>query len=115
VPHISLVFCEMWDTADLDLHFSTLQGLPIDSRGIPHLAKNERDMGHPLIRGRDGNWTGRFSLRLFSPSFRNELFFRWTEVHLPPAEAGGSHQIRAKRSAVFLYWHLNLTIRDDGE
>jgi hypothetical protein len=21
--------------------------------GIPHLAKNERDMGHPLIRGRD--------------------------------------------------------------
>jgi hypothetical protein len=23
----------------------------IGSRGIPHLAKNERDMGHPLIRG----------------------------------------------------------------
>jgi hypothetical protein len=22
-------------------------------RGIPHLAKNERDMGHPPIRGRD--------------------------------------------------------------
>jgi hypothetical protein len=24
-------------------------------------------MGHPLIRGRDRNWTGRFSRRLFSP------------------------------------------------
>jgi hypothetical protein len=23
----------------------------IGSRGIPYLAKNERDMGHPLIRG----------------------------------------------------------------
>ena len=24
-------------------------------------------MGHPLIRGRDRNWTGRFSRKLFSP------------------------------------------------
>jgi hypothetical protein len=30
----------------------------------------------------------------FSLSFRNELLFRWTEVQLPPAEAGGSHPIR---------------------
>jgi hypothetical protein len=25
-------------------------------------------MGHPLIRGRDRNWTGRFSRTLFSPT-----------------------------------------------
>jgi hypothetical protein len=25
-------------------------------RGIPHLAKNERDMGHPPIRGRDTSY-----------------------------------------------------------
>jgi hypothetical protein len=24
----------------------------VEVRGIPHLAKNERDMGHPTIRGR---------------------------------------------------------------
>ena len=35
--------------------------MKIGSRGLPHLAKNERDMGHPLIRGRDRNWTGGFS------------------------------------------------------
>jgi hypothetical protein len=28
------------------------------------------------------------------PVLRNELLFRWTEVQLPPAKAGGSHQIR---------------------
>jgi hypothetical protein len=70
VPHISLVFREMWDTTASDLHCSALQELPIEVRGIPHLAKNERDMGHPMIRGRDRNRTGRFSRRLFrlSPS-----------------------------------------------
>jgi hypothetical protein len=26
-------------------------GRDVESRGIPHLAKNERDMGHPMIRG----------------------------------------------------------------
>jgi hypothetical protein len=25
---------------------------PVERRGLPHLAKNERDMGHPFIRGR---------------------------------------------------------------
>jgi hypothetical protein len=53
VPHISLVFREMWETTAADLHPSALQELPIEVRGIPYLAKNERDMGHPLIRGRD--------------------------------------------------------------
>jgi hypothetical protein len=51
VPHISLVFREMWDTTAADLHSSVPWELPIEIRGIPHLAKNERDMGHPLIRG----------------------------------------------------------------
>ena len=54
------VFREMWDNTAADLHSSALQELPIEVRGLPHLAKNERDMGHPLIRGRDRNWTGRF-------------------------------------------------------
>src|ERR1700679_2876768 len=67
VPHISLVFREMWDTTAADLHSLALQGLPIEVRGAPHLAKNERDMGHPMIRGREGNWTAGFSRRLFSP------------------------------------------------
>jgi hypothetical protein len=51
VPHISLVFCEMWDATAADLHSLALQGPPIEVRGIPHLAKNERDVGHPMIRG----------------------------------------------------------------
>jgi hypothetical protein len=28
--------------------------LNVEVRGIPHLAKNERDVGHPLIRGWGG-------------------------------------------------------------
>jgi hypothetical protein len=35
----------MWDTTAADLHSSALQGLPIEVRGIPHLAKNEREWG----------------------------------------------------------------------
>jgi hypothetical protein len=54
----------MWDTTAADLHSSALQELPIEVRGIPHLAKNERDMGHPLIRGQDRNWTDSFSRKL---------------------------------------------------
>jgi hypothetical protein len=64
----------MWDTTAADLHSLALQGLPIEHRGIPHLAKNERDMGHPLIRGRDRNWTGRFSRRLLAPLFLRSLY-----------------------------------------
>jgi hypothetical protein len=43
VPHISLVFREMWDTTAVDQHPSALQGGPIEVRSIPHFAKNERD------------------------------------------------------------------------
>jgi hypothetical protein len=53
VPHISLVFREMWETTSLNL-FPDLRKTHIDFRGLPYLAKNERDMGHPTILGRDG-------------------------------------------------------------
>src|ERR1700723_2282641 len=47
VPHISLVFREMWNTPALAPNLSH----PVSSLGqhplVPHLAKNERDMGHP--------------------------------------------------------------------
>jgi hypothetical protein len=52
VPHISLVFREMWETANLDL-FSNLKKRHVECCGLPHLAKNERDMGHPTILGRE--------------------------------------------------------------
>jgi hypothetical protein len=50
VPHISLVFREMWD-----FHCSFLwlsihpMHLGVNISGIPYLAKNERDMGHPAF------------------------------------------------------------------
>src|ERR1700722_20115960 len=48
VPHSALVFREMWDTTNFDLDCSSrTEGPRIESSGIPHLAKNERDMGHP--------------------------------------------------------------------
>jgi hypothetical protein len=37
------------NTAALDVKLSAPETLEIKSRGIPHLAKNERDMGHPQI------------------------------------------------------------------
>jgi hypothetical protein len=52
VPHISLVFREMWDTANLNL-FSVLRKNYVECCGIPYLAKNERDMGHPTLCGRE--------------------------------------------------------------
>jgi hypothetical protein len=41
----------MWETTKLDL-FSNLKKRHVECRGIPHLAKNERDMGHPTLCGR---------------------------------------------------------------
>ena len=51
MPHISLVFREMWETTDLDLAVPrrASKNCQIGSRGIPHLAKNERDVGHPRL------------------------------------------------------------------
>jgi hypothetical protein len=41
--------------ADLQTYnVSRLTDLQVKSCGIPHLAKNERDMGHPMIRAQDG-------------------------------------------------------------
>jgi hypothetical protein len=48
VPHISLVFREMWDTTNLNLNCSLgAENWRVERSGLPHLAKNERDMGHP--------------------------------------------------------------------
>jgi hypothetical protein len=52
VPHISLVFREMWDATALHVPHSKV-GKKVKVRGIPHLAKNKRDMGHPTILGRE--------------------------------------------------------------
>ena len=48
VPHISLVFREMWDSTALRPQFSASTQKKVEIRGIPHLAKHKRDMGHPL-------------------------------------------------------------------
>jgi hypothetical protein len=53
VPHISLVFREIWDTTELNWHSLERRRMQIGSRSIPHLAKNERDMGHPQVGCRD--------------------------------------------------------------
>src|SRR5579863_337154 len=46
--HFSLVFREMWDTADLNVFpRRALKSFRVQHCGIPHLAKNERDVGHP--------------------------------------------------------------------
>ena len=50
VPHISLVFREMWDTTDVARYAHRVnRESEGKSRGIPHLAKNERDVGHPAF------------------------------------------------------------------
>ena len=50
VPHISLVFREMWDTTAPSLQLSIRPvHLAVNLGGIPHLAKNERDVGHPAV------------------------------------------------------------------
>jgi hypothetical protein len=54
VPHISLVLREMWDTTNLDLRCLLSGKTDGERRGIPHLAKNERDVGHP----RSSCWEG---------------------------------------------------------
>jgi hypothetical protein len=56
VPHISLVFREIWETTEIYVRLSEV-GKKVKARGLPHLAKNERDMGHPTILGRDGTLT----------------------------------------------------------
>jgi hypothetical protein len=55
VPHISLVFREMWDTTALNSAPSNPLISLVEIRGIPHLAKNERDVGHPELRGQIRN------------------------------------------------------------
>jgi hypothetical protein len=47
VPHISLFFCEMWDATKVSFWPLHPEPLLIKSSGLPHLAKNQRDVGHP--------------------------------------------------------------------
>ncbi len=50
VPHISLVFREMWDTTNVDRSTPRMnQESEGGCSGIPHLAKNQRDVGHPAF------------------------------------------------------------------
>jgi hypothetical protein len=49
-------FCEMWDTAALPVFLSRGRK-KVEICGIPHLAKNERDMGHPTLCGREKDKT----------------------------------------------------------
>jgi hypothetical protein len=42
----------MWETTALHVPLSKVEK-KVKVRGLPHLAKNERDMGHPTILGRD--------------------------------------------------------------
>src|SRR5579859_1474676 len=59
VPHISLVFREMWDTTAFNPKvFDSLLTLKVQICGIPHLAKNERDVGHPSFVLRLALWLG---------------------------------------------------------
>jgi hypothetical protein len=44
---ISLVFREMWEMRTLMFFASGVENWPAERSGIPHLAKDERDMGHP--------------------------------------------------------------------
>jgi hypothetical protein len=53
----------MWETTALHLPLSKVEK-KVNVRGLPHLAKNERDMGHPTILGRDrreihDSWKGK--------------------------------------------------------
>jgi hypothetical protein len=53
----------------------------------------------------------RFSTGLENPGLkpilRNETRFRWTEVQLPPAEAGGSHQTRGRETCGLFRPHVD--------
>jgi hypothetical protein len=44
----------MWDATALDVPLSKV-GKKVEVRGLPHLAKNERDMGHPTLCGREND------------------------------------------------------------
>jgi len=101
VPHISLVFREMWDATA-----ARLQTLvhPRNSRveicGIPHLAKNQRGVGHPASVDRtDLNGEGRrrsagsgAAKHACCDSIRNQLP---VDVGDGKGEAGAGAEIRS--------------------
>jgi hypothetical protein len=53
------------------------------SRGIPHLAKNERDVGHPsLVRESEAPLVNRFSRKHESPAARSHAIDRVISIIL---------------------------------
>jgi hypothetical protein len=78
VAHISLVFREMWDATDLDRQAHRMdRKLEGKSSGIPYLAKNERDMGHPsLVREREAHVS--FVLGFISPRPQSDWLRKWS-------------------------------------
>jgi hypothetical protein len=42
----------MWETTNLEV-FPNIRNRHMECSSLPHLAKNERDMGHPTILGRE--------------------------------------------------------------
>jgi hypothetical protein len=82
VPHISLVFREMWDTTAVNhKSFGSQSALRVKTRGLPHLAKNERDVGHPMLSGQDIVLaaclcqTGVFLVNAVVPHYQNPIRF----------------------------------------
>jgi hypothetical protein len=49
----------MWETTNLN-PFPDLKKRYVECRGLPHLAKNDREMGHPTILGRGKKETYEF-------------------------------------------------------
>ena len=45
---------DLWDTTALNREWFRMPGLETNLRGIPHLAKNQRDVGHPASVGGPG-------------------------------------------------------------
>jgi hypothetical protein len=55
--------------------------IKVEVRGIPHLAKNERDVGHLRVRGRDGSKKSQALL------MNNRTFLRFGERGAPVKSA----------------------------
>jgi hypothetical protein len=71
----------MWETAALHVLLSMV-GKKVKVRGLPHLAKNERDMGHPMLCGREKDRIGRRNL-FSTQKYLRTFLLTFTFVALP--------------------------------
>jgi hypothetical protein len=76
-----LFSCERWGITALHVLVSTV-GKKVKVRGLPHLAKNERDVGHPTILGRDKEKMG--VAEELTGNERNRFHGRSVELQIPP-------------------------------